>query len=370
MKIALDIRSLFYTDQWTGIEEYIYQLAYYLPHLAPQDQFILFYNSPCEKLSLEELRKPKNVQLVNWKKPNKLLNFSFILFQRPKLEKLLGIKPDIVIIPSYRPLATTAKKIMVFHDLGFVILPHLLSLKTRFWHQILGLKKQAQTSDHLIAVSQSTKNDLIHYFKIPAEKISVTLLGTNASNNTVDYNYNNEVRFSTQIEKPFIFTLGTKEPRKNINGIIKAFKKFKTETTLPHKLVIAGKGKCPQKDSDIIILDYISAKEKKYLYQNCEFFALPSFYEGFGLPVLEAMRMGTPVITSNISSLPEITADCAILVNPNNTQEITQAFKALAQNPRLRIKLSKKGQEQSKKFRWEKTAQETLKVLKMIADGG
>src|SRR5690606_17631221 len=112
----------------------------------------------------------------------------------------------------------------------------LLSRKNRFWHWFLAIKKQAQNSDRLITVSNSTKNDLIYHFQIAPEKINVTLLGVTAIS---------EIKKTVppiQIEKPFIFSLGTKEHRKNITGLIKAFKIFKNETALPHKLVLAGKG--------------------------------------------------------------------------------------------------------------------------------
>ncbi len=374
MKIAFDIRPLFFTDQRTGVEEYIYQLAYHLPRIAKDDQFIFFYNSRGEKPSLKILGEPHNVTLVNFKKPNRLLSFSFHFLNYPKLEKLIGVNPDIVLLPNYRPcaLCPQTKNVMVFHDLSYILFPELLSGKNRLWHYILRLKARAKQSDHLIAVSEATKNDLIRHYQIPAQKITTTLLGL--SKTTDDFSKDEIIMKQLGIKKPFIFTLGTQARRKNLKGLITAFKIFKKETGMPQKLVIAGRdSQFTRKENlsatkDLVLLDYISETEKNALYRNCEFFVLPSFYEGFGLPVLEAMNAGAPVITSNISALPEVAGNNALLVNPTNLRELTEALKALAQSPELRQKLAQKGREQSKKFTWEKCARETLAILRKVAN--
>lgn len=384
MKIAFDIRSLGYTKKRTGVEEYIYNLLRTFPKIDKKNQFVYFYNQKFhprgggELPYLKELGEPKNVTLVNLKKSNRLLNFSFKLFKRPRIEKLLPIKPDIILIPSYRPIAHSKniKRITVFHDLSFEHFPHFSSSKLSLWHKFINPKKQAQISDHLIAVSQSTKNDLINLYDIVPEKISIVHHGANLT----EINDFELKKFKEKLPNNFILTLSTLEPRKNLRTLIKAFKLLKKEYNLPHKLVIAGKkGWLNKKDfkllnhPEIIWQDYVSEKEKTALYKLADVFVFPTYYEGFGLPVLEAMSTGTPIITSNISSLPEITKDSAILVNPYNLEELKNTIKSLLESrayrqagKNLRSTLKQKGLKRSSDFSLKKCAENTLGVIKRI----
>lgn len=371
MKVAFDIRSLGYTKKRTGVEEYIYNLARTFPKIDKKIQFVYFYNQKIDLPDLKELEEPKNVTLVNLKKNNRLLNLFFILFKRPRIEKILLFKPDVILIPSYRPIAhgENLKRITIFHDLSFEHFPSFYSLKIRLWHRLTNPRKQAQTSNHLIAVSQSTKKDLISLYKIPSKKISVVYHGVDLS----EINDFELKKIKEKLPEKFIFTLSTLEPRKNLKTLIKAFKLLKKEVNLPHKLVIAGKkGWLRKKDfalldhSEIIWLDHISPKEKTALYKLADIFVLPTYYEGFGLPVLEAMSLGTPVITSNLSSLPEVTKDSALLINPHNLEELKNALKSLLESKNLRSVLKQGGLRRSKDFSWEECTKKTLGVLKRI----
>ncbi|TES97094.1 glycosyltransferase family 1 protein [Patescibacteria group bacterium] len=372
MKVAFDIRSLGYTEKRTGVEEYIYNLARTFPKIDKKTQFVFFYNHPQNLFYLKELGEPKNVTLVNLKKNNRLFNFSTKLLGKPKISDFLPFKPDVVLIPSYRLLALGKgiKRVIVFHDLSFEHFPRFFSLKIRLWHKYIDLKKQARKSSHLIAVSQSTKNDLVNLYNTVPKKISVVYHGVNLP----EINDFELKKIKEKLPEKFIFTLSTLEPRKNLKTLIKAFKLLKKEVDLPHKLVVAGKkGWLRKKDlallnhPGIIWLDHISPKEKTALYKLADIFVLPTYYEGFGLPVLEAMSLGTPVITTNLSSLPEVTKDSALLINPHNLEELKNALKSLLESKNLRSIFKQKGLKRSKEFNWEKCAKETLKVLKKIA---
>ncbi len=369
MKIALDIRSLAWTKERTGIEEYIYQLACLLPRKAKNDQFIFFYNSKKELGHLKKLGDPSNVSLINLRKNNRLLNLQFALLKQPKIDKLLKAKPDLVIIPSYRPapFSKEVKTITIFHDLAFEYFPKFSSLRLRIWHKYVNIAGQAKDSDHIIAVSSSTKNDIINLYGIPKEKITVIHHGIDRNDNNMD---NSKIINGND---KFIFTLGTIGPRKNITSLIKAFKLLKKETKLPHKLIVGGKKESMSDrktkildDKDIILTGYLKPAEKNILYKQADVFALPSCYEGFGLPVLEAMSYGTPVIASNVSALPEVTKNNAILVNPYNILEIKEALKNLLESKELRNQFGKMGFERSKQFNWEKCIGKTLKIIRSV----
>ncbi len=179
------------------------------------------------------------------------------------------------------------------------------------------------------------------------------------------------------IKGEYILFVGTLQPRKNITRLIEAFSKISNTSNL--SLVVVGKKgwqydeilEAPKKfevEEKVKFLDFIADEDLPNLYKNALCFVLPSLYEGFGLPVLEAMKYGCPVITSNISSLPEAGGDAALYVDPLDVNDIAKNLELIIQNSELRKKLIKKGYEQIKKFSWEKTARETLSVLTKIVN--
>lgn len=151
--------------------------------------------------------------------------------------------------------------------------------------------------------------------------------------------------------KRYILYLGAEHKRKNIKGLKKAYKILKEKYKIPHELILAG------------VKEYVDESKKWDLLKNAEVFVFPSFYEGFGMPVLEAQSRGVPVVASSVSSLPEILGDSALLVNPYKPEEIAEAIYKIISNPELKKSLIKKGQENIKRFSWQKCAQETLKVI-------
>lgn len=164
------------------------------------------------------------------------------------------------------------------------------------------------------------------------------------------------------MEYKYILYLGSSHKRKNIDGIIESFEILKEKYKIPHKLVLAGLRQ-DGKWQDIIFMSYIDENKKWELLKNAEVFVFPSFYEGFGMPVLEAQKAGVPVVASNAGALPEILEDSALLVNPSNPEEIAEAIYKVLSNEQLRNELIKKGQENIKRFSWLNCAEETLKII-------
>jgi glycosyltransferase involved in cell wall biosynthesis len=288
---------------------------------------------------------------------------------------------DVLHFPEYHhdfliPFFTNkVPKIVTIHDLTPLILPETHGTRFRLWWRWkFTLKLVKNRIDHVIAVSESTKNDCINYLDIPKEKITVI-------HNAVDdifkplidkQKIENHLKKEYNIDHPFILFVGTLEGRKNVPQLINAFYEVK-KMGLNHKLILVGmKGwksepifeaieKLGLKD-EIIFPGYIPTSDLVKLYNVADVFVYPSLYEGFGLPPLEAMSCGCPVITSNTSSLPEVVGDAGILVDPHDTDGLAKAIYEVLSDNELRNQLVENSLERAKMFSWEKVAQETWKV--------
>jgi glycosyltransferase involved in cell wall biosynthesis len=257
--------------------------------------------------------------------------------------------------------------------LSFEYYKKTFSWKTRLWHKLLRPKKEIYESAKIIAVSKATKLDLIKKYKVGAEKIEVVYEASNLKFQTSNCKLQiSSLKKKYKLPEKFILTLSTIEPRKNIEGLLKAFQKLKTETNLPHKLVVAGKKNekifakvktLNTNKDDIIFTGFIAEEDKACLYVLADVFVYPSFFEGFGLPLVEAMQMGCSVITSSLSSMPEIVREAGQLVNPYDVNSIKQGMQIVLENENLRKQMQKKGLERSLEFSWEKCASETLEII-------
>ena len=392
MTIGIDIRVLA-KGKRTGVEDYTINL---LSHLIPLDKTIkykLFYNGFHKLDSQYSWLKTKNVKIQQTRIPNRIFDLVLKFLKFPKLDKLLkGV--DIFISPHFliTPLSKKAKRIMVFYDLSFLRFPEFFSWQKRMWHKFMHPKRQAQKADLIIAISESTKQDLIDFYRIAPEKIKVVYPGINE-----------KFKIIKDIEKKdFILYFGTIEPRKNILGLIQTFECIKKEKFgkildvnwqgfeglvkgekdkafdfSKLKLVIAGakgwlcqevfeRAKNSEFKNDIIFTGFINEEDKTNLYNLAKVFVYPSFFEGFGLPPLEAMACGVPTIVSHKSSLSEVVGDSAIMVDPQNMNEMSLAIKEVLENQNLSECLTKRGIEQAKKFNWDNVAKTILGLCKEL----
>jgi len=396
MIIGIDIRMLARGTR-SGIEEYTINLLSNMISLNNNIEYKLFYNG-YKKIKLEyDLLKLPNVQLKEFKIPNRLLDASFQFLNYPKIDKMLE-KIDVFFSPHIfsSSVSKKCKTITTFHDLSFENYPEFYSAGKNYWHFSMNPKKQAQKADKIIAVSRSTKDDLVKIYGIKPEKIKVIYSGIRLESGIHNASQGHVLNFSAQggpalgwesevlkvkkkynLPEKYILYLGTLEPRKNIIGLIKAFEILNSRFKIPDskfQLVIAGsKGwlyedifkavkNSPAKDN-IIFTGFIDDKDKPALYSLADLFVYPSFYEGFGFPPLEAMTAGTPVITSNFSSLPEAVGDAAIMINPYNLDELAKAMEIVLSDEKLRNILIERGYERVKNFSWEKCAKETLEFI-------
>lgn len=377
MKIGVDIRALM-DCQYSGVSWYTLDLLTEILRQDKENAYVLYYNS-WHDISSKILKlgfcESDRLKIAATRYPNKIFNYLLQrIFHRPKLDKLCG-GVDIFWSPhiNFSSFSGQGKKILTIHDLSFLVFPQFFSWRKNIWHSLMGLKKLINEADIIIAISESTKNDILRFFPSAKDKIKVVHSGCGEEFKKLPNTDQKilETRKKHDLPDKFILSLGTSEPRKNIASLIRVFDEANLEG---YDLVLAGaRGwknkafdqaykKAKNKDK-IKLLGYIEKEERPYLYNAAAIFAYPSFYEGFGLPVLEAMACGTPVITSATSSLPEVARDAALLIDPNNEESLAIALRTLAQDEGLRQNLSVRGLEQAKKFSWKRTAEEYLKIF-------
>lgn len=370
MKIGIDVRCLM-VNNYSGVSWYTYHLLQSIFELDTENDYILFYNNA--KIFDWPKFKYKNVKYVGFGYSNKLLNLTLLLFDKPHIDKMIG-GVDIFFMPNinFSALSTNCQTVITVHDLSYLKFPQFLTLKSRFWHGIIMAKQIIERADLVIAVSMSTKNDLMTLLNIDESKIKVVYEGVDPKFQKI----NNEVELNRVIKKyklppKFILYLGTLEPRKNIESIIEAFNQLSTD----HYLVIGGGGgwksqnimKLAGKNAKIKIIGYVDEIDKRGLYNLADLFVYPSYYEGFGLPPIEAMACGTPVIVGSNSSQSEVIKNGGLMVDPYNISEIVVAINSLLNNNELRYNYIARGFKISETYKWSKTAQETLDWFKIAS---
>lgn len=383
MRIGIDIRCLT-EGKRTGVEEYVLNILENIFELDKTNEYVLFLNSFSRpKTDLEQFAKYSNVRVKYLRIPNKILNFMFWYLRWPKLDKLAG-GTDVFFMPNinFSAFSKKTKLVATIHDLSFEHYPETFSLKRRLWHAFVNPRRMARMADKIFAVSDSTKNDLLKTYGVSLDKVSVVKNGLSANFREIDRNNIKLLDAKEEYKLPykFILYLGTIEPRKNIIGLIKAYnqlRSLKNPELDKYKLAIMGATgwkfekilneitKSPYR-KDIITTGYVCDFDKEYIYNLASLFVYPSFFEGFGFPPLEAMACGVPVIVSNNSSLPEVAGDAGILVDPNLPDEIYQAMKEILLHKNLAEKLKQEGIKQAKKFHWQKSAEEFLRLISQI----
>lgn len=373
MKIGIDARCLC-EEKYSGISEYTHNLVKHLLKIDSQNEYFLFYNS-AKASRIPEFNEP-NVTHKAFKYPNKFFNLAIRFFKIASLDKMLG-GVDVFITPTFlfTHLSNDCKKLLIIHDLSFELYPEFFTAKRRLWHTLINPKEIAKKSDKIIAISQNTKNDVMKIYGVAADKIKVIYNGINELYfKPVEENRKSEVKNKYSLPENYIFYLGNLEPRKNIESLLLAFEKIQDESI---ELVIAGSQawkyekiykiwqNSPVKDR-IKFLGYVDEADKPVLYTLAKIFVYPSIYEGFGLPPLEAMACGTPVISSFTSSLVESVSDAGLLIDPNNYNELAQTIDKLLQDENLLTQFREKGLVHAQKFNWENASQEILKTIQSL----
>lgn len=364
MKIGIDIRALM-EGKKTGVQVYITNLLEALFELDKQNEYVLFGNAFGRinrdfGISNEWSSK---VKIFNY--PNKLFVPAQKFFAQPKIDRLLG-GIDLFFSPHWRAASLSEKVplVVTFHDLSYEIVPEFFTLRQRVWHAFMDYQKAAKRASKIIAVSRSTKQDLIDLYNIPEKKVKIIYPGVKPQiESSPQMNADRE-------EKGYFLYLGTFEPRKNIATVLKAYELYLEKSKVRRRLVLAGssgwKSKIRLKNSlegKVEIIKNASEEQKVGLFRGAFAFIFLSFYEGFGFPILEAASSGIPVISSFATSLQEIGQEFAVFVNPFRPIQSTLAMLELETDKIYAARLRAAGLEAVKRFPWEKTARETLEVF-------
>ncbi len=352
-----------------GTGQYAYYLLKHWQKIAsPKQAFRIYLSSP-----------------VNPWLPKENSYFTYTVFGPKKFWTQIALpinlllernKPEVFFSPAhYAPRFSSVKSVVTIHDLAY--LTHPKEFKKKDQQQLSSWTKYSvDQAQKIIAVSENTKNDLINFYQLPEKKISVVYNGfdSNRFHPSLAKLTSQKTKEKYKIKGDYLAYLGTLQPRKNLESLIRALPEIVNQNPEIKLVVIGKKGwlystifslvqtLCLQEK--VIFTDFVPDEEVPFLVAGARVFILPSLYEGFGLTVLEAMACGVPVVVSRVSSLPEVVGEAGLyLDNPKNYSQIAKQINKILSDERLAKNLIKDGLLQSKKFSWEKCAQETLEVI-------
>jgi glycosyltransferase involved in cell wall biosynthesis len=367
MQIALDARLVYYR-RYSGIGQYIIHLVEQLPDLDAANAYTIIHS---RKDRTPPLPLAARGQAAWTPSHHRLEQIAFPL-------ELLRYKIDLLHSPDFIPPFTGRfKRIITVHDLNFLYYPQFLTAQSRRYYNDQ-IARAVQVADHILADSHATRLDLIKLLDVPEAKITVVWLAPNAE----VYRPLNEAeitaaRVRLQLPDRFILFAGTLEPRKNVAGLLRAYRLLRDRDRRAPDLVLAGsRGWLFDETRALIdelhLIDHVRwidappDSDLAALYAAASVFVLPSYYEGFGLTVLEAMACGAPCIISDRGSLPEIAGGAAKEIDPDDVVELAEALAGVLNDVQLQQQLRRKGFERVAEFSWERCARETLNVYQRV----
>ena len=347
MKVAIDARKL----HDFGIGTYIRNLLRQLARLDSSTEYILL----CGRGDLDAAAQlGPNFRTVLEPSPNYSIREQFHV---PWV--LLRERPDVFHAPHYvLPPAVRCRSLVTIHDTIHLEFPQYLPNRLAYAYARASMWSAAHRSARILTVSEASKRDILKFFNVPPEKVVVVY-------NAIDERFSCEpppedvarVRERFQLDQRFVLYVGNIKPHKNVERLIEAFQALR-RAVHRHKL-----------HKHVRFLGYLPDETLAILYRLASVFVFPSLYEGFGLPPLEAMASGTPVVTSNVSSLPEIVGDAAILVDPYSIDAIEEGMRRVLTDPILAADMRRKGLLRARQFSWQQSVAKTLAIYKAIGAG-
>lgn len=356
-------------DYKTGTEWYSYYLIEELKKVIPQKiQVVLYASAPLPK-NLNQFSDNWREKILFW--PPKYLWTQIRLWW-----ELTFHPPDVLLVPAHTipflPLRKKIKIVVTVHDVGFKRWPKLYK-KIQFWYHDLTMRRIRRRADLIMTDSYFSQKEIVDLYRVAVEKIRVVYLGFDSKNYRPRPGEENSVLAKHQINKPYLLYVGRLEAKKNIGRIIKSFSLVKNH--FPElKLVLAGRGghqyesvtriiQSLKLEREIILPGYVAAEDLPVLMSQAEILIFPTLYEGFGLPILEAMASGVPVVTSNLDPHREVAASAAFLVNPQDPRVIAEAIKRILTEQQLKESLIEAGLKRVQEFSWERVAQSVADIL-------
>ena len=365
MRIGIDANEANVKNR-VGISEYAFQIILKLYEFREKGENDHAYTIYLKSIPIDSLPAEKS-----WWKYKVVLPKKFwtqlglpltLLNDRSKLDIFFTLT-------HYAPRFSLIPTVVSVMDLSFLYFPETFKKRDLFkltkWTEY-SVKKARR----VVTISESSKNDIINLYKIEPDKISVVHLGIKK----INMEHNSKKVEDYGVDKKYILFVGTLQPRKNISKLIEAYSLLPDKLKDEYKLVVVGKKGWLYEDildspkkfdvrDNVLFLDYVTDNDLPQFYKNATVFVLPSLYEGFGLPVLEAMSYDCPVIASNVSSLPEAGGDACLYFDPTDAKDIKEKIEKVLQDSSLRQEMIEKGREHFKKFTWEKAAKEVLQTL-------
>jgi len=366
MLIGIDASRAARPDR-TGTENYSLFLIRALLQLDRQNRYYLYFNRP----------PAPNLIAVAENVAMRIMPFPRLwTHARLSLEMIMH-PPDVLFVPAHvLPLLHPRRSVVTVHDLGYLYYPQAHTRWARMYLQ-WSTAYNARSAAHVIADSQATKRDLIQHCGASPEKVTVIYPGCDSVFAPVrDAARLAAVRDRYGIATPYVLYVGTLQPRKNLTRLLDAFAALVQRGAGTH-LVIAGKKGWLYEPlfaqvrqlglaERVHFTGYVPQEDLPTLISGARAFVLPSLYEGFGFPVLEAMACGTPVVCSDVASLPEVVGDAALLVDPQDSGQLVQALQRVLDDDVLHSSLAERGLLQAARFSWEECADQTLRVLEAV----
>jgi glycosyltransferase involved in cell wall biosynthesis len=366
MRFAVDAHAI--GRHLTGNEVYVRSLLSAFANLDKTSEFLAYVTGPEGEAGIPD--RFETCQIAG----NPFVRLGFDLPRR-----LLLDRPDLLHVQYTAPLYCPVPTVVTVHDVSFLERPEYFT-KTRAMQLRITVARSVKRAARVLTVSEFARESIVRAYNLPPEKIVVTPDAASPSFRAVNRTAAaHKVRERFQLAKPFVLAVGDLQPRKNHIGLIRAFAKLiHDQPQLPHDLVLAGKdtwfgGRVREAaresglEGRIHFTGFVSDDDLLQLYNACECFAFPSFYEGFGIPVLEAMACGRAVICSNSSAIPEVADGAALLFDPSDSEQMVRALADVLMEHELRARMERLGLKRASYFSWRKTAEMTLKVYGEVA---
>ena len=373
MRIAVNTRFLLH-DKLEGVGIVTDEVMKRMAQSHPEDQFDYYFDRKYHQQFVQSPNIHPHVFFPVTRLP-------FLLrwwLNQPVRKDITKNKADVFFSPDgFIPLGMSVPKVSMFHDVAYFRYPEYLQPRIRNFYAKWIPRFMAYT-DHIITVSEFSKKEIIEAYNVRPEKISVVYNGITDSYQPIGDVQKEEVRKKYTQGRPYFLYLGAIHPRKNVLTLIKAFNQFKSSGTSDVQLIIAGRKAWHTEDvfraieqspfkNEIHLPGYVPTSNAVSLVASAEAMIYPSLYEGFGLPLVEAMACGVPVICSNVSSLPEVAGNAALLFDPMDVDQLSRHMRSITKDIQLREILIHQGNERSKDFSWDKAAENIYEILKSVA---
>jgi glycosyltransferase involved in cell wall biosynthesis len=372
MRISVDVSPA--VHRRAGLGRYAQELMAALLAVDPDNEYIAFYNRPSEAQVDPPLDRLPHLTTNLPAKPWRMSALLGQLLQVPQDRMFPGV--DLFHATDHLlPRLSRVKSVFTLHDLVFRFYPESHKPLNR-WFLTLMMPRFLHAADAAIAVSECTKRDAMRLYGVDEAKIRVIYEGVHPRFSRSRPEAVSAARQKYQLPQRYVLCVSTIEPRKNLISLIEAYHALRKQGTDGPLVIVGKKGWLYESffrrlrelglEDEVIFPGFVPDEDLPAFYSAAEVFVFPSLYEGFGLPVLEAMACGTPVITSNTSSLPEVAGEAALVIDPTSTEQLAQTMRRMLENEDLRRELRVKGPKQAAKFTWEDAARRTLEVYRSV----